>query len=244
VQFAGLEDGAYTVVVRAADAAGLLGRESSRALRVKARPVAPLFERPAPDEKVVGRTIALSCTQPAGIERFHLQIAQDEHFEAPVADMPTLGACRYQAALPPGRYFWRVASVRMAADGSPDQGPFSGSLRFELVAPPPEAPAPSIQGDDETLQIHWAGMPGERYRVQVARDSGFADLVHDQTQSESLLRLAGEAPGTYYVRLRAIDARGEAGAFSTAQTVRIGGVVRDSSGQSIRDGQGQALGRQ
>jgi hypothetical protein len=244
VQFAGLDDGAYTVTVRAADDVGLLGLESTRALRVKARPVAPLFERPAPDEKVIGRTVALSCTQPAGIDRFHLQIAGDERFEAPVVDMPALGECRYQAALPPGRYFWRVASVRRAADGTPDQGPFSAGLRFELVAPPPDAPAPSIDGDNETLQIHWAGMPGARYLVQVARDGAFADLVYDRTQTEPLLRLSDQAPGTYHVRLRAIDAQGQAGAFSTPQTVRIGGVIRDSSGAAVRDGQGRALERQ
>ncbi|VTU31862.1 FecR protein [Variovorax sp. SRS16] len=243
VQFAGLDDGAYTLGVRAADEAGLLGRESTRALRVKATPVAPLFERPAPDEKVVGRAVALSCTQPAGIRRFRLQVAKDEHFETPEIDAPALDECRYQASLPPGRYFWRVASVRLAADGATDQGPFGGSQGFELVAPPPQAPVASIDSDDEALQVHWSGTAGERYRIQVARDGGFADLVHDGTQAEPLLHLSGQAPGTYYVRLQAIDAQGQAGAFSAAQAVRIGGAIRDSSGAAVRDGQGHAWGR-
>jgi hypothetical protein len=243
IQFAGLDDGIYMVGVRAIDNAGLMGGESRHALRVKARPIAPLFQRPTPDEKVVGNAIDLACTQPVEAQRFRLQIAKDETFEMLEVDESALTECRHQATLPPGQHFWRVASVRLVA-GTPDQGPFSGGQRFELVAPPPGEPTPTISSDDEALRIHWTGAPGYRYLVQVARDSGFAELVHNETRTEALLRLPGQTPGTYYVRIQAIDAQGQAGAFSPAQAVQIGAVLRDSSGNAVRDSDGKAVGRQ
>lgn len=244
VQYPGLDDGTYTVGVRAEDDAGLLGVESRRALRVKARPVPPLVERPAPDERLVGNAVELVCTQPAGVQAFRLQIATEETFQSPEVDDSALTDCRRQATLPPGRHFWRVASVRLAADGTSDQGPYSGIQHFELVAPPPEAPTPAVTGDEESLQIHWDGLPGLRYLVQVAHDSAFAHLVYNETQAESHLRLPDQIPGTYHVRIQAIDATGESGAFSSDQVVQIGGVIRDSSGSVVRDAQGQPVGRQ
>lgn len=244
VQLIGVDDGNYMVGVRAVDDVGLLGRESRHALRVKARPVAPLFQRPAPDEKVVGNAIELTCTQPAEVQRFRLQIAKDEAFQAPVVDESALSECRHQATLPPGQYFWRLASVRLVAGGAPDQGPFSGSQRFELVAPPPAAPVPAVSSDDEALKIHWPSVTGHSYLIQIARDSRFANLVHNETQTKANLDLPGQTPGTYYIRIQAIDAQGQAGAFSPAQVVQIDGVLRSSYSGPVRGADNKAVGRQ
>lgn len=100
LQFAGLEDGNYTVGARAVDAEGLSGLESRRALRVKARPVAPLSQRPSPGEKIVGSTVEFSCTQPAGVWRFRLQVASDEAFGALRLDDEALSGCRRAAPCP------------------------------------------------------------------------------------------------------------------------------------------------
>jgi hypothetical protein len=244
LQFAGLEDGRYTIGVRAVDEAGLSGRESARALRVKARPVAPLAQRPAPGERIVGSAVEFACAQPEGIRRFSLQVASDEAFQSLRIDQPELSECRHAAALPPGRYFWRVASVGTTPDGARDQGPFGAAGAFEVVAPPPAAPPPTVRGDDGALQVHWAGRPGERYLVQVARDAGFTDLAYADTRSEASLRLPDLAAGTYHVRIRAVLADGETGSFSPPQTVRVRAVLHDGSGAPVRDAAGTAIGRQ
>lgn len=244
VQFAGLEDGSYMVGARAMDDWGLSSRESTRALRVKARPVAPLSQRPAPGERIVGSAVEFSCAQPAGIQRFRLQVASDEGFQALLVDDAALTECRRSATLAPGRYFWRVASVGAAPDGTQDQGPFSGARAFEMVEPPPAAPPPKASGDDAVLQLYWSAQPGYRYLVQVARDGGFADLVHADTRSEASLRLADLPPGTYHVRIQAIAPEGEAGSFSPSQAVRIEPVLRDGSGGAVRDAHGHPVGRQ
>jgi hypothetical protein len=244
LQFVGLEDGSYTVGARAVDELGLSSRESTRTLRVKARPVAPLAQRPAPGERIVGSAVEFACAQPAGVQRFRLQIASDEGFQALLVDDAALTECRRSATLPPGRYFWRVASVGAAPDGTPDQGPFSGSRAFEMVEPPPAAPPPKVSSDDAALQLYWSAQPGYRYLVQVARDGGFADLVHADTRTEASLRLADLPPGSYHVRIQAIAPDGEAGSFSPPQVVRIEPVLRDASGAAVRDAGGSPVGRQ
>jgi hypothetical protein len=244
IRFAGLDDGNYVIGARAVDDEGLSGAESTRALRVKARPVAPLFQRPDPAAKIAGNVVELACTQPAGIQRFRFQIASDEAFQSLQLDDSTATECIRSATLPFGRYHWRVASIRTAADGSLDQGPFSGSRGFELVPPPPAAPAPSIDTNDGALQISWTGMAGYRYVVQVARDERFADLVDEQTLAEASLRLPNQPPGRYYVRIKAVAPQGLSGEFSAPQAVRIEAVVRASDGGTLRDAQGRAVSRQ
>lgn len=244
VRFAGLEDGSYVVGARAVDDWGLSGRESTRALRVKARPVAPLSQRPAPGERIVGSTVEFACAQPAGVQRFRLQVARDENFQKLLVDDSALSECRHSATLPPGRYFWRVASVGVAPDGTQDQGPFGGGRAFEMVEPPPAAPPPKVSGDDGTLQVYWSAQPGYRYLVQVSRDGSFADLVHADTQSAASLHLPNLAPGTYHLRIQAISPEGDGGAFSPPQVVRISAVLRDANGAAVRDAGGNAVGRQ
>lgn len=244
LRFAGLEDGHYMLGARAVDEWGLSSRESSRALRIKARPVAPLSQRPAPGERIAAAEVEFACAQPAGVERFRLQVASDERFRTLLLDDAALVECRRSVALPPGRYFWRVASVGLTPEGAQDQGPFGGSRSFEMIEPPPQAPAPMVGGDDGTLQIFWSAEPGYRYRVEVARDERFADLAHSETRTEASLHLAQLPPGTYYVRIQAIAPEREPGPFSAPQVVRINAVIRDASGAAIRDAHGRPVGRQ
>ncbi|VTU22073.1 FecR domain-containing protein [Variovorax sp. RA8] len=244
LRFAGLDDGDYTVGARGVDAEGLSGLESTRAIRVKARPVAPLSQGPAPGERIVGSRVEFNCAQPAGIRRFRLQVASDESFQDLRVDDPELQECRRTAQLPAGRYFWRVASVALTPDGKTDQGPFSAGRRFDVVEPPPVPPPPRFGDADGALQLYWSALPGYGYRVEVARDSAFADVVHAETHSEAFLHLKALPPGTYYVRMQAITPQGDAGVFSVSQAVRIGPVVRDASGSAVHDGDGRPIGRQ
>ncbi|VTU28796.1 FecR protein [Variovorax sp. PBS-H4] len=244
LRFAGLDDGDYTLGARGMDAEGLSGLESTRAIRVKARPVAPLSQAPAPGARIVGSTVEFSCAQPAGIRRFRLQVASDESFKDLRVDDAELRECRRSAQLPVGRYFWRVASVGVASDGKTDQGPFGGGRRFDVVEPPPVPPPPRFGDADGTLQLYWSALPGYRYRVEVARDSAFVDLVGAETRSEASLQLESLPSGTYYVRMQAIAPEGDAGAFSVPQAVRIGPVLRDASGGAVHDGDGRPIGRQ
>lgn len=244
LRLAALEDGDYTLGVRAFDTIGLTGREATRPLRIKAHPVAPLIQQPSPNAVLHASAVEFVCTRPEGSANFRLQVARDPDFQDLALDIDTLEACRHVAALAPGRYHWRVASIRRLPTGVADQGPFGTGQRFDLQAPPPAGPPPETRNDDGSLQVYWAAAPGYRYRAQVSRDEGFTTLVYDELQQAADLRLAHPPSGTYFVRIQTVDAAGNAGAFSAVQRVRVGAVLRDTDGSTVLDAAGQPVGRQ
>jgi len=71
----------------------------------------------------------------------------------------------------PGRYYWRVA-VR---DSTGREGPFGDPQSF-LLQPTPRLQPPEVTADSMTFR--WsAGLPGQRYQFQLAKDINFEDLV-------------------------------------------------------------------
>lgn len=243
VQFDALDDGDYTLGVRAVDGVGLSGVESTRPLRVKARPVAPLIQQPSPDAVLRASAVEFACARPDGVERFRLQVARDPGFDTLVLDTEMLQECRHTAALTPGRYHWRVASIRRLPSGGADQGPFSSGRRFDLLAPPPTGPSPTARNDDGSLQLYWTAVPGYSYRVQVSRDMQFETTVYDQAQREPSLRVEHPPAGRYFVRIQTVDDEGNAGAFSPVQNVSVVTVLRDSDGNPVQDAAGQPVHR-
>jgi len=244
IRFPALEDGDYTLGVRALDADGLAGPETRRRIRVHARPVPPLYQHPAPGARMTPDAAELVCAETEGAQWIHLQVSRRADFSAPEIDAPQLARCRLRLdGLPPGDYHWRVASVNAAAGGAQDHGPFAPPQRFSLVA------TPTIEGLDiadaaENPTLHWSAADGLRFRGQVARDAAFTEVVHEadllQTPSWTI---AGLPRGLYFVRLQAHDAMGLAGPFSPPRRLRVGAVVHSSSGSAVLDGGGEPVER-
>lgn len=66
-----------------------------------------------------------------------------------------------------------------------------------------------------TWSIGWQAMEeGDSYRVQLAHDAQFKDLIRTESVSENSLQLSGLANGRYYLRVAAVDAGGVQGAYS------------------------------
>lgn len=211
-----LPDGRYTLRVRAVDAAGLEGRDASVALVLKARPEPPLVTAPPAAARLADETVTFEWTRHPAAARYRLQVADGADFASPRHDRSDLAETRVALALPPGTHHWRVASIR--ADG--DMGPWGDSQSFERVRVPPPAPAgepPQSGADGVTLR--WAASPkaGMRYRVQVARDAAFTQLVLDEETGDSRWLLRQPEPGTYFVRTRSVEPDGFAGPFGGAQ---------------------------
>ena len=120
-----------------------------------------------------------------GIARYRLQLtrlnpetdAAAADFSNPLADRSDLAAGAHEEALAPGRYAWRVASVR----GDGDQGPFGDPLPFTL-RPLPAAPVlQEPQVSDNALVLRWpAGEPGAlRVHPESARHRSGGERVFD-----------------------------------------------------------------
>jgi hypothetical protein len=236
-QFSALDDGFYTVGVRALDSDGLAGPESQHAFRIHAYPVPPLYQSPAPGARVTSEAGQLICSETADSSGTHLQVSSRPDFSQPEIDQTELKNCRFGiATLKPGNYFWRVAATTAQADSTLKQGPFATPQSF-TVAITPNVAGVEADEDSDNPTLRWSGRPGETFRGQLARDAAFTHIVLESELGLPTWTLSGQPRGIYFVRLEAKDASGLVGPFSPARRVRIGSVVQTSGGSlGLSDG--------
>jgi len=101
-----------------------------------------------------------------------------------------------------------------------ETGPFGDPQPFRRPRPGPLAQAP---GQDGHLTVfRWsAGLPGEQYRFQLARDPNFYEVVLDTVVTEPEIRLPYLQSGIYYLRLGVIEQDGFIAPLGPIQQVRV-----------------------
>ena len=236
IQFTALDDGPYTVGIRALDSDLLAGPEARRPIRVNARPEPPLYQSPPPGGRTTSDAGQLICSEVVnGIT--HLQVSSRADFRQPEIDQPQLESCRFgMQTLAPGSYFWRVASLVALPDGTLKHGPFAAPQSFIVAETPNVTGIEADEGSDEPT-LRWGGQPGQTFRGQLARDAAFTQIVLETGLTSPSWTLTGQVRGIYFVRIEARDASGLVGPFSPVFRVRIGSVVRSSSGSlTLGDG--------
>ena len=212
-----IPDGNYELRVRAADADGIEGLDTLARFRLKARPEPPLSTAPTAGAKTADESLRFAWTRNPDAARYRLQLSERADFMAPLVDRDDLTATQLQLALPLGTLHWRLASIR--ADG--DMGPWGDAATVTRVAVPP-APAPEPpQAGAGGITLRWASRGQSSYRIQIARDAAFAQVLHDERTGDTQWLLRSPAPGSYYVRTQAIDADGFAGPFGQPQLVDV-----------------------
>ena len=212
-----LLDGEYQLRVRGIDARGLEGLNADRTFTLNARPVPPLLSAPAPDTGVMVEQPAFTWATIEGIARYRVQIASDAAFTQVVIDDDALSATTYTAAtaLALGDYYWRVLAID-AAEGA---GPFSDAQHFRRVPPAPQA---ASEISDKELSLSWpAGLPGERYQLQIASDEGFEHPLQTIDTEVAVARMPRPPGGTYYLRVRSIYPDGFEAPFGKPQTIEV-----------------------
>lgn len=218
-KWADLPDGRYLLRVRAVDALGLEGVDALRAFTLKARPEPPFIRRPAAGAKVHGDSVTFGWAASSAAGRYRLQVAASADFAAPLlVDRSDLEDTEYQLALPPGNYHWRLASITPGGD----VGPFGDVQTFSQRQLPPSPALETAKPDADGLLFRWPRpAPGQRVQFQFAADAEFTQLLQDQTTDAAELRIPLPPPGTYHLRIRAIDADGFVGNFGTPQQVQV-----------------------
>jgi len=236
-QLSGLPDGEYRLRVRAIDAEGLMGAEASVGLQVKATPIAPLARSPEANAVVGTGSVALRCTEVPDAVAYELQLSSDPAFQTLIAEARQSGRCAFELPVAePAALHWRVASVARRADGTLDRGPFSDTSAFTVVSPPSN---PQVLDQSEDGQsLHWAGQPGHRYRVQLASDPAFAQIVQDVQVEQPSVRLELQACQAYYVRLRTLSPEGLASPFSEPRRVSARAGLCSPDGGPVRSPHG------
>jgi hypothetical protein len=217
----GIEDGPYYVQGMSIDDAGLTGMPSQPVLlRVRVNPLPPLLRSPVEGAEFRSGTAELTWLKVADAVGYRLQIAADREFTRIVAESAGLRDVRHTTKpLEPGRYFFRIRSL--AADGY--EGAWSDVQGFAVVPPPPVPPVEKPSADEREIRIRWHDLgPSYRYHCQVARDSGFTELLVDRNLAGPEITIERpDKPGTYFVRTSAIDATGYEGSFSPAQSFEV-----------------------
>lgn len=236
-----VEDGDYQLALRAIDVQGLPGQRTVRPLRVKAHPIPPLYAAPASGAILAAGKLRLVCTGVAEAGRYRLQLASGGDFGQPLLDTSTDGACEATTpALPPGRYQWRVASLRRLADGHWDQGPFAAAQGFSAVAPPQAPATVEVRG---ATHLFWPAQPGQRFELQAAANADFSPLLVDATLDRPEWSAAALPPGRIWVRIRTLDTSGLTSAFSTPHLLTIPARIQAGDGLPVTSGDGQSLQR-
>jgi hypothetical protein len=218
-QWADLPDGRYLLQVRARNAKGLEGLDGRLAFTLKARPEPPFTASPRDGGRAYGTSVEFSWTGVAAAQRYRLQVAPDARFETLLVDRADLGSPKLDLPLAPGRYHWRLASIA-AGD---DLGPFSDAASFELREIPPPPPLEPPKADGDTLVFRWRARSGDdAYDVQVAHDPAFAKLLLERRENlPELLLTPKPGWGTYYLRVRTIEADGFVGPWGAAQQFKV-----------------------
>lgn len=219
--FPDLRDGKYAMRVRAIDANGLEGFNSAREFLVKARPEPPFLQSPGDKNVVRGDRPQFTWAKVSEAAHYHFQLARKASLAEKIIDTRELQDVEFAVAkpLPPGEYFWRVASLR----ASGDHGPFGDVQRFTLKAIPVVAGGAALpKVDDKSLTLQWkSGAPGQTYHLQLARNRDFSPLLKEEHLSEPKIELQRPAAGAIFMRVKAIDSDGYEGPFGSAQEIQV-----------------------
>lgn len=248
-RFSAIDDGDYVLQVRAIDAQGISGIPARVPLRVKAHPVPPLVQTPAPAGILAQGEAQLQCTPVDGVHSYRHQViavpaldttAPASAFAQPVLQHTSQEQCTLDLrSLPSGSYAWRAASVR-TLQGQDDAGPFAVAHAFRIA---PRPAAPSLDDLQVNLQaglatIHWPAQPGQRFRLQAFDTPEGSTPALDTVLDTPQWTASGLPVGTWHVRIQVQDPSGLHSAFSPPRSVQVLALVRDGAGQPIQSGTG------
>ncbi len=222
LRIVGVKDGVYFLGCRSIDRFGLEGPFNKPVLvKVRVNPLPPFVKYPKPKAALKEQTIKLLWLKVGDAAAYHLQLAADKAFTAPIVDVKDITKTYYQTKkLAYGTYYFRLSSI--AADNY--EGVWSDTGRFTFIPPPP-APAvePPKLGKGKDVHIRWRNIgPGITYQVQIARRPDFAVLWLDKAVKKAGLSfVCPKKAATYYVRTRAIDPDDYTGNWSAPQSFNI-----------------------
>lgn len=215
LSFTGLADGTYWLRARAIDPSDIEGVDATRMLVRHLLPAAPVAIAALGPMLSTGGQGDFAWRAVATAASYHLQVARDPGFSDLALERPQVQTTRLTEALPDGHYFWRVASV----DLSGENGAWSDIQSLTIVPDPPRVEPPIV--DSHLLAVRWEARAGAQYRVQIARNPEFTQILIDRSVNEALLSLKRPRPGNYYARVQIINGEGGPGRFGPTRRFEV-----------------------
>jgi predicted phage tail protein len=155
-----------------------------------------------------GRTVSLSWTRAPAAMSYRLEAGTAsglaDLFDADVGDVAWL-----QTVVPPGTYVARVRAVNaMGVSAASNEATIVVTGTTVCASPPPAPTAFTIQTSGVIAALAWAPAPGaSSYVLEAGSAAGLANLATVSVGSGTTFT-ATAPTGTYYTRLRAVNACG------------------------------------
>lgn len=213
-----IPDGEYWMRIRGIDGSALEGKDAVMPFSLNAYPEVPFIIAPLPDGATAPQLQEFKWASQPEVSHYMLTISQDKAFSSMVYFNPDVRGegLTLTESLAPGKYFWRIAAVS-ATEGA---GPLSDVISFRVPYPAPVAPDPEV--DENGLTFAWrAPAEGQRFHFQFARDKAFGDMIHDELTATSRVVVAKPDAGSYYLRLRTVEADGFEGPWGSPQMIEV-----------------------
>lgn len=183
-------------------------------------PSLPIALLPQPDLSATPATlttanVSLDFPAIAGAGSYRGQIAVDQAFTNIIADVASAIPAVGFDGLPDGELFFRARAIdRLGLEGKDATRPLS--IKARPFAPVPELPVNNANLSSGGVTLSWrATADAHSYRIQLARDGDFGQLVEEATISAITMPIkATLSSGRYTWRVASIDAAGRAGPWS------------------------------
>ncbi len=167
-------------------------------------------------------------------DSYVVEVARDRAFRN-IVQARTVRVRSTSLSVEEGNYFWRVRTQSDIGGGSVVSPPNSIRVvrREKVPAPEPIAPVGGrtiarILLAKEGAVFSWRKTADiRRTEVQIARDSGFSDIVQRRETANNYANIRADLPeGTYYWRLRGTDRAGTPTDFSSSASFNVGATER------------------
>jgi hypothetical protein len=211
-----LPGGTYAARVRGIDKEGLEGMDAVVEFSLIIQLPPPFIMLPRQNEIVYEQNTTFKWAQVLKASRYHFQLSRSANFSSLLIDRRDLIPFEFRLAdqLVTGDYYWRVASV----DTNGQEGEFSDVQKFTHQPNAEMLTAETAQIQARDLMVRWKKTSGQIYRVQLANDDAFTDIVTDLNFSHPFIALP---PGTYYIRVGLTEKKNGMTAFGAVQKIEI-----------------------
>ena len=216
--FPDLLDGHYAVRVRAIDSLGLEGINQQAMIQLNAQPQPPIALKPVDQQVFREQPPTLHWTAADNAKAYRLEIAADNKFTQLLLNKTLTDSEFDTASLSAlGHYYWRLSSI--ASDG--EVGPV-GPARSYQIKPIPEKVEAAVSAEESgQLVASWnVGMGQPNYRVQIANDKAFNDIIIDETIDKAEYAFEPFKGDERYLRVKSIEQDGYEGPWGSTQTIQ------------------------
>lgn len=158
-----------------------------------------------------GNTVSLDWDKPSGnIARYILEVGSASGLSNILTTTIAAPTTFLEAVAPPGIYYLRVKAANVCGTGAASSETFIVVSGAATLAGPPQNLTATVSGSNVSLS--WtppaSGSPPTGYVLEAGTASGLANIVRVALGPATTFSTAGVPPGTYYVRVRPLNAAG------------------------------------